>query len=70
MRSVGFWIAVGAGIALVGFAISNGWFSWFGRLPGDVRIETDKTRVYFPITSMLIVSVAASALLALLRRLF
>jgi membrane protein implicated in regulation of membrane protease activity len=70
MKSVGFWIAVGAGVALLGLAISNGMFSWFGRLPGDVRIETDTTRVYFPITSMLILSVAATALLALLRRLF
>jgi hypothetical protein len=70
MRSVGFWIAVGAGVALLGLAISNGFFAWFGRLPGDVRIETDNTRVFVPITSMLIVSVAASLLLGLLRRLF
>jgi uncharacterized protein HemY len=70
MRSVGFWIAVGAGVALVGLAISNGLFGWFGRLPGDVRIETDNTRVFIPITSMLILSVAATALLSLLRRLF
>jgi uncharacterized protein HemY len=70
MRSVGFWIAVGAGVALLGLAISNGLFAWFGRLPGDIRIETDSTRVFVPITSMLIVSVAASLLLGLLRRLF
>jgi hypothetical protein len=70
MRSVGFWIAVGAGVALVGLAISNGFFSWFGRLPGDLRFETDNTRVFVPITSMVIVSVAASLLLGLLRRLF
>jgi hypothetical protein len=68
MRSVGFWIAVGAGVALVGLAISNGFFGWFGRLPGDVRIETENTRVFIPITSMLIVSVAVTLLLNLLRR--
>ena len=67
---MGFWIAVGAGVALVGIAVSNGLFAWFGRLPGDVRIETDNTRVYFPITSMPIVSVAATTLLAVLRRFF
>jgi uncharacterized protein HemY len=70
MRSVGFWIAVGAGVALLGLAISNGFLGWFGRLPGDIRIETDNTRVFIPITSMLILSVAATALLSLLRRLF
>jgi uncharacterized protein HemY len=68
MRSVGFWIAVGAGVALVGLAISNGFFGWFGRLPGDVRIETENTRVFIPITSMLVVSVAVTLLLNLLRR--
>ena len=70
MQSVGFWIAVGAGVALVGLAISSGWFAWFGRLPDDIRIETDNARVFIPITSGLIVSVAASLLLSLLRRLF
>jgi uncharacterized protein HemY len=70
MRSVGFWIAVGAGVALLGLAISNGLFGWFGRLPGDVRIETENTRVFLPITSMVIVSVAVTLLLSLLRRLF
>jgi uncharacterized protein HemY len=70
MRSVGFWIAVGAAVALLGLAISNGFFGWFGRLPGDVRIETDNTRVFIPITSMIILSVAATAVLSLLRRFF
>jgi uncharacterized protein HemY len=40
---------------LVRFA--PGLFSWFGNLPGDIRIEGDNTRVFIPITSMIIVSV-------------
>ncbi len=43
-------------------------FGWFGRLPGDIRIETEHSRIYFPITSMLVVSGLVSLLLFLLRR--
>lgn len=42
--------------ALVRFAPSL--FSWFGNLPGDIRIEGENSRVYIPITSMILVSVA------------
>ncbi len=40
-----------------------------GRLPGDIRIERDSFRFYFPITTMVLVSLAISAVLWLLRRL-
>jgi hypothetical protein len=63
-------IAVGAVIVLVGLLVTTGALNWFGRLPGDIRIETENTRVFVPITSMLIASVVLSALLALLRRFF
>jgi hypothetical protein len=42
--------------------------SWFGRLPGDIRIERDNGVFFFPVTSMLLVSVVLSLLLALLFR--
>jgi hypothetical protein len=34
-----------------------GAFKWFGRLPGDIRIESGNTKVFFPITSMIVISV-------------
>ena len=69
-RAAGLWIAILGGIAVVvGLLIASGALGWFGRLPGDIRIETDKTRVYIPITSMLIASVVISVLLWLIRRL-
>ena len=37
--------------------------SWFGRLPGDIRIERDGGSVFIPITSMVIVSVVVSLIL-------
>lgn len=63
-------IGIGLAIALVGVLATTGALGWFGRLPGDIRIERESVRVYLPITSMLIVSGVLSALLALLRRLF
>ncbi len=63
-------IGIGVAVVLVGLLIMAGALGWFGRLPGDIRIERESVRVYVPITSMLIASLALSALLALLRRLF
>jgi hypothetical protein len=39
-----------------------------GRLPGDLRIERDGLRVYVPITSSILVSVALTALFWLVSR--
>jgi hypothetical protein len=63
---------VGAGVVLIviGALVWLGGFSWFGRLPGDVRIERDTVRVYIPLVSMLVVSVALTLLLNLIRRFF
>lgn len=71
MMDAGKWLVV-AGIALVviGLLVQTGALGWFGRLPGDIRIERPGTRFYFPITSMVIVSVVLSLLVNLLRRLF
>ena len=68
-RSVGVLVVVG-GLVLVGVGalIATGGLDWFGRLPGDIRIESERMRVYVPITSMLIASVALSVVLALVRR--
>ena len=44
--------------------------AWFGRLPGDIRYESDNVRVYVPIVSMLLTSIVLSLLFYLLRRFF
>jgi hypothetical protein len=55
-------------LALAGVLIYFGALSWFGRLPGDIRIEREHTRIYVPITSMLLVSAALSILMYLIGR--
>ena len=42
--------------------------NWFGKLPGDIRIETQQGGIFIPITSMLIISVVVSLLLYLFKR--
>jgi H+/Cl- antiporter ClcA len=70
-RSVGIVIvAIGAAIAVVGLLALSGALSWFGRLPGDVRIHNEHSRVYIPIVSSLLISVVLSVLLSLARRFF
>jgi len=63
-------VAVGVVTVVVGVLVAVGGLSWFGRLPGDIRIESGDTRVYVPVVSMLVVSVVLSLLLAVFRRFF
>lgn len=61
-------VTAGLLVVLVGVLAWTGWLSWFGRLPGDIRIENENTRVYIPLVSMLLVSVVVSVLMSLFRR--
>jgi DUF2905 family protein len=63
-------ITIGIGLILVGLLIWSGSMSWFGRLPGDIRIERETVRVYVPVVSMLVVSLVVSLGLYLVRRFF
>ena len=71
MRTGNVLIAVGVALVVIGVVISRApWLvSWFGRLPGDVHIENETTKVFIPITSMLVVGVAVSVVLWWIRRL-
>ena len=63
-------IALGIVVVIIGALIASGGLSWFGRLPGDIRIERGNARVYIPIASMLVVSLVLSAISYLVRRFF
>lgn len=70
-RWVGILVIVGgACLMLVGVLIYSGGLNWFGRLPGDIRYESDRVNVYVPIVSMLIVSLALSLIFYLIRKFF
>jgi len=65
-------VLLGLALVLLGAFIWLGggsWFSWFGRLPGDIRVERPGFRFYAPLVSMLLLSLVLSGLLWLWRRL-
>jgi DUF2905 family protein len=63
-------VIAGAALVLLGLVL---WLvpgvGWLGRLPGDLRIERPNLRVYVPLTSSILVSLALSALFWLFSRL-
>ncbi len=64
-------IIIGLLIVLVGvllYFFPNA-FKWFGNLPGDFKSEGENVRFYFPLTSMIVVSVVLSILFRLFRHL-
>jgi len=69
----GKWIIV-IGILIVIIGILVYFFSdklnWIGRLPGDIRIEKENFRFYFPITTMIIISLAVTLIIQLIKRIF
>ncbi len=43
---------------------------WFGNLPGDIKMEGENSHFYFPITTMIVISIVLSVLLNLVKRFF
>lgn len=60
-------VALGIVLLFLGLALM-GKLPFFGRLPGDIRIERPGFVLYFPLTSMLILSAVISLVLTLLRK--
>ena len=63
---------VGLAVAATGLIIwlSGNKLNWFGRLPGDVRVEREGFRLYAPFMTMLLISLALSAVIWVINRFF
>jgi hypothetical protein len=63
-------ILVGIIIVILGIIIY--FFSdklhWIGRLPGDIRVERENFRFYFPITTMIIASILLTIIIQIIKR--
>ncbi|MDD3651349.1 DUF2905 domain-containing protein [Immundisolibacter sp.] len=61
---------IALGIALLVAGLAWPWLGAipFGRLPGDIVIERGNVRFYFPLTTMVVVSLVLSLLVWFLRR--
>lgn len=67
-------LVVGLGVLLVVTGLLL-WFaadklSWLGQLPGDIKIERPGFRLYVPITTMILLSLAVSFLIWLFGKFF
>ena len=60
----------GAMILLIGVIIYffHDKLHWVGRLPGDIRVERENFRFYFPITTMIVFSVLLTLLIWVIKK--
>jgi hypothetical protein len=63
-------VGIGLVLVIVGLILwlAGDKLNWFGRLPGDIRIERPGFSCFIPITTMIIVSVVLSIVLTVLSR--
>jgi len=41
-------------------------FNWVGKLPGDIKIEKENSKIYFPISTMIVISIILTILINLI----
>ena len=71
MRQLGnLLILVGVLAIAAGVATRFGLLSWFGNLPGDIRRVGERSAVFVPVTSMVVLSIVLTVLVNLLGRFF
>ncbi|MCA9937012.1 MAG: DUF2905 domain-containing protein [Anaerolineales bacterium] len=65
-------IIIGLVITLSGVLVllATRYLPWLGNLPGDFRLEGENFRIYFPLATMLLISLLGSILLNIIIRIF
>ena len=65
-------IIIGIILIIAGLIIyfSGNKLHWFGNLPGDIKVEKQNVKFYFPITTMILLSIILSIILWIIRKLF
>ena len=65
-------IAIGLVIIVVGVIIYflGGKLHWIGNLPGDFRVEKENFRFYFPLTTMILLSLLLTLIINVVKRFF
>jgi hypothetical protein len=65
-------VFIGIAVVIIGLVVwlFGNKFTWFGHLPGDIRIEKENFKFYAPLASMLLVSAFITILLWIIRKLF
>jgi hypothetical protein len=70
MQDMGkFLVIAGVLLAIVGLILWSGFGSrWLGRLPGDIVIQRENFKFYFPIVTSVLLSALLSVIFWLMRR--
>ena len=65
-------LIAGIFIVLVGIVIYffHDYLKWIGKLPGDIRIERGNFRFYFPLATMIVVSLLITLLINIFKKIF
>lgn len=65
-------ILIGAIIIVTGIIIYffHDAFKWFGRLPGDIRFERKNFRFYFPVMTMIILSIVITLIINIIKKIW
>lgn len=63
-------IVIGIIITIIGLLLmlNRNAFNWLGRLPGDIRIERENFKFYFPIGTMILISIVVTILLNVIKK--
>jgi hypothetical protein len=63
-------IIIGIAVVVIGLIIyfAGNKLNWFGNLPGDIKIKKENLSFYMPITTMILLSIAISLILWLVRK--
>ncbi len=61
-------IVIGLGLVVIGIVYKFGFLGWFGHLPGDFSYQGEHTSFFFPLTSMILISIIVSLLIRLFGR--
>lgn len=63
-------VLIGVAVILIGALIYffHDKLHWIGRLPGDIRVEKENFRFYFPITTMIIFSILLTIIIRVVRK--
>ena len=72
-NETGKWI-IGIGVIIIVVGVIVYFFhdklNWIGRLPGDIRMERENFKFYFPIATMILFSLLGTLILWVIRKFF
>ncbi len=72
-QQTGKWIIVaGVVIIVIGTIIYffHNKLNWFGKLPGDIKIGKENFRLYFPVVTMIVISILLTIIINLIKKFF